>query len=84
MQVSHTPFRTVSCRSTSRISSASAGLVPMMELAPRPACTSWREGRLSVPTDKGANAGAKIAALVAGMFAGADSIDDMAVLRHGG
>jgi hypothetical protein len=37
-----------------------------------------------VPTDKGANAGLKIASLVAGMVAGADSIDDMALLRHGG
>ena len=39
---------------------------------------------LSVPTDKGANAGLKVASLVAGMVAGADSIDDMALLRHGG
>ena len=39
---------------------------------------------MSVPTDKGANAGAKVAALVAGMVAGADSIDDMSGLRHGG
>jgi len=39
---------------------------------------------LSVPTDKGANAGLKVASLVGGMIAGADSIDDMAVLRHGG
>ena len=38
---------------------------------------------LSVPTDKGANAGAKVSSLVAGMVAGADSIDDMALLRHG-
>jgi hypothetical protein len=37
-----------------------------------------------VPTDKGANAGLKVASLVAGMVAGADSIDDMALLRHGG
>jgi len=37
-----------------------------------------------VATDKGANAGLKVASLVAGMVAGADSIDDMAVLRHGG
>ena len=36
-----------------------------------------------MPTDKGANAGAKVSALVAGMVAGADSIDDMALLRHG-
>ena len=40
--------------------------------------------RLSVPTDKGANAGLKVCSLVAGMVAGADSIDDMALLRHGG
>ena len=40
--------------------------------------------RLIVPTDKGANAGLKVASLVAGMVAGADSIDDMALLRHGG
>ena len=37
-----------------------------------------------MPTDKGANAGLKVASLVAGMVAGADSIDDMAMLRHGG
>ena len=37
----------------------------------------------AVPTDKGSNAGAKVNALVAGMVAGADSIDDMALLRHG-
>lgn len=37
-----------------------------------------------MPTDKGANAGLKVASLVAGMAAGADSFDDMAVLRQGG
>jgi hypothetical protein len=37
-----------------------------------------------VPTDKGANAGLKVTSLVAGMVAGADSIGDMALLRHGG
>src|SRR4029078_7469648 len=37
--------------------------------------------RLSVPS---ANAGAKAACVVAGMLAGADSIDDLDVLRHGG
>ena len=37
-----------------------------------------------MPGDKGANAGLKVASLVAGMVAGADSIDDMALLRHGG
>jgi hypothetical protein len=42
------------------------------------------DGVLSVPSDKGANAGLKVASLVAGMVAGADSIEDMSVLRHGG
>ncbi|GAA5227089.1 hypothetical protein GCM10025778_16220 [Paeniglutamicibacter antarcticus] len=39
--------------------------------------------QLSVPTDKGANAGLKLVSLVAGMLAGADSIDGSAMLRHG-
>jgi hypothetical protein len=39
---------------------------------------------MSVPTDKGANPGLKVSSLVAGMVAGADSIEDMSVLRHGG
>jgi hypothetical protein len=39
---------------------------------------------VSVPSDRGANAGLKVASLVAGMVAGADSIEDMALLRHGG
>jgi hypothetical protein len=39
---------------------------------------------LSVPIDSGTNVGKKVSSLLGGMFAGADSIDDMAVLRHGG
>ena len=38
---------------------------------------------LTVPGGAGHAAGAKVSALVAGMVAGADSIADMAVLRHG-
>jgi hypothetical protein len=63
---------------------ASAGLVPMLALADSAGLRQLAQDRLSVPTDKGANAGLKVASLVAGMLAGADSIDDMAVLRHGG
>ncbi len=37
-----------------------------------------------MPTEKGAKAGLKVASLVAGMGGGADSIDDMVLLRHGG
>lgn len=38
---------------------------------------------LKLPGYFGTNAGLKALALVAGMLTGADSIDDMAVLRHG-
>ena len=60
-----------------------AGLVPLMKLADRAGLHRLGNEHLSVPTDKGANAGLKLASLVAGMAAGADSIDDMALLRHG-
>lgn len=55
----------------------------MLRLAHAAGLGTLAQDRLSVPTDKGANAGAKVAAIVAGMLAGADSIDDMNVLRHG-
>jgi Transposase DDE domain group 1 len=60
-----------------------AGLVPMAALAQECGLAGLADEHLSVPTDKGANAGAKVSCLVAGMVAGADSIDDMALLRHG-
>ena len=63
---------------------SAAGLVPLLKLAERAGLQTLAADHLSVPTDKGANAGLKVASLVAGMVAGADSIDDMAVLRHGG
>jgi hypothetical protein len=63
---------------------ASAGLVPVMGLAQEAGLEELARQHLSVPGDKGANAGLKVASLVAGMVAGADSIDDMALLRHGG
>ena len=63
---------------------SAAGLVPLMALAGQAGLGELAEERLSVPTDKGANAGLKLSSLVAGMAAGADSIDDMAQLRHGG
>src|SRR5665647_2163070 len=61
-----------------------AGLVPVMGLARRAGLRQLADECLSVPTDKGANPGLKVSSLVAGMVAGADSIDDMALLRHGG
>jgi hypothetical protein len=63
---------------------SSAGLVPVVALARSAGLSVLAQQRLSVPTDKGANAGLKVMSLVAGMVAGADSLDDMALLRHGG
>src|SRR3954453_21165489 len=63
---------------------SAAGLVPLLGLARSAGLHDLAERHLSVPTDKGANAGLKVASLVMGMCAGADSIQDMALLRHGG
>jgi hypothetical protein len=63
---------------------SSAGLVPVLALADRAGLRQLGDAHLSVPTDKGANAGLKVASLVGGMVAGADSIDDLELLRHGG
>ncbi len=82
MQLSHTPAAVSSSFDDPNLV-ASAGLVPVMRLADEAGLSTLAQDRLSVPTDKGANAGAKIATLVAGMLAGADSIDDMELLRHG-
>ncbi|MFD0579545.1 IS1380 family transposase [Dactylosporangium darangshiense] len=61
-----------------------AGLEPVMRLAEVCGLHGIVAARLRVPTDKGANASGKVAAIVAGMLTGADSIDDLDVLRHGG
>ena len=62
---------------------SAAGVVPVMRLAAEAGLSELSGGLLTVPTDKGANAGGKVTALVCGMVAGADSIEDMALLRHG-
>lgn len=66
---------------------ASTGLVPIMALAQNAGLSDLAENRLVVSTtgaDKGANPAAKLSTLIAGMAAGADSIEDMNILRHGG
>ena len=83
MQLSHTrPVASAVFDDPNLVSSA--GLVPVVALAGSAGLHALADEHLSVPTDKGANAGLKVASLVAGMVAGADSIDDMALLRHGG
>ena len=61
-----------------------AGLVPVMALAEKAGLADLVAERVSVPGSAGANAGVKIASLVAGMVAGADSIEKMDLVRHGG
>ena len=61
-----------------------AGLVPVMALAQRCGLATLLAERLKIAAKGGANAAVKVLALVAGMVCGADSIDDMDLLRHGG
>ena len=61
-----------------------AGLVPVMALAQKAGLADLVAEHVSVTGSAGANAGLKIGSLVAGMVAGADSIEDMDLVRHGG
>jgi hypothetical protein len=61
-----------------------AGLVPVVALAQRCGLATLLAERLTIAAKGGANAAAKVLALVAGMVGGADSITDMDLLRHGG
>ena len=60
-----------------------AGLVPVMALAQRAGLGDLAAEHVRIAQPCGVNAPVKIACLVAGMAAGADSIDDMDLLRHG-
>lgn len=60
------------------------GLVAVMALATRCGLHDLLATRLTLAGKGAANAAAKITALVAGMVGGADCIDDMDLLRHGG
>lgn len=58
-----------------------AGLVPVLRLAESAGLHDLLAAQLSVASP---NATAKAASVVGGMLAGADSIDDLDLLRHGG
>ncbi len=60
-----------------------AGLVPVMALAQRAGLAALVAEHVRPGGECGVNAHLKIPCLVAGMAAGADSIDDMGLLRHG-
>src|SRR5258707_4772685 len=86
MRLSHDPLKT-SARFDDPNIVARAGLVPVMSLAERAGFYALARRHVAVAGKCGVNAEAKIGCLVAGMAAGmaagADSIDDMDVLRHG-
>jgi Transposase DDE domain group 1 len=60
-----------------------AGVVPVMALAGRAGLAGLVAEHVRPAGECGVNAPLKVACLVAGMAAGADSIDDMDLLRHG-
>jgi hypothetical protein len=61
-----------------------AGLVPVMRLADQAGLHDAVTDRVRLPGDTGSNPAGKLATIVAGMLAGADSIDDLNIARHGG
>jgi hypothetical protein len=60
-----------------------AGLVPVMALAQRAGLQELVAEHVRIGRRCGVNAQVKVPCLAAGMIAGADSIDDLDVLRHG-
>lgn len=63
---------------------AFGGLPAVMTLAEQAGLHELVDEHVTVPGPAGANASVKVPAIVAGMIAGADSISDLDVLRHGG
>jgi hypothetical protein len=61
-----------------------AGLVPVMRLAQQVGLSAAVIDRVHLPGDTGSNPAGKVTTIVAGMLAGADSIDDLNIARHGG
>src|SRR5438045_4575281 len=60
-----------------------AGLIPVMALAQRAGLADLVAEHVRPGGECGVNADLKVGCLVAGMAAGADSIEDMDLLRHG-
>jgi len=60
-----------------------AGLAPVLELAERAGLQGLVGEHVGIDRPGGGNTRLKVPALVAGMIAGADSIEDMGLLRHG-
>lgn len=85
MQVSHTSA-TVSAAFDNPNLTAHAGLAPVLRLAERCGLSRLVSEKVKLTGAKngaGAAADAKVTSIAGGMAAGADSIDDMAMLRYG-
>ena len=82
MRLSHDPAKTHASFDDPDLVSR-AGLVPVMALAQRCGLADLAGEHVTITSPAGVNPDLKIPCLVAGMAAGADSIDDMDVLRHG-
>jgi hypothetical protein len=65
-----------------------AGLVPVMALAQQAGLSELISGRVAIGATRvksaGANPAGKLTSIIAGMAAGADSIDDLDLIRSGG
>jgi hypothetical protein len=82
MRLSHDPARTQALFDDPNLVSH-GGLVPVMALAERAGLPDLLAEHVRPGGECGVNAHLKVGCLVAGMAAGADSIDDMGLLRHG-
>ena len=82
MRLSHDPGRIHASFDDPNLVSR-AGVVPVMALAGRAGLADLVCEHVGISGPCGVNAHLKVPCLVAGMAAGADSIDDMDLLRHG-
>ena len=82
MRLWHSPARTDATFDDPNLVSCS-GLVPVMALAERCGLGGLVRRNVTITARTGVNAELKVGCLVAGMAVGADSIDDLDVLRHG-
>src|SRR5215469_17157133 len=82
MQLSHDPLRITATFDDPDLVSR-GGLVPVMALAERAGLQALVRLHVTIAAKTGVYPDVKVGCLVAGMAAGADSIDDMDLLRHG-
>jgi hypothetical protein len=82
VRLSHSPARTTAVFDDPNLVSH-GGLFPVMALAERCGLPDLLAEHVRPGGGPGVNAHLKVGCLVAGMAAGADSIDDMSLLRHG-